>query len=482
MKILLITPPLSREKAYGKFSSIGPCLPPLGLCYVAAQLVQEGYEVKIVDCFAQRFSHQDLLRIIREYSPDVVGVSATTVSYVSAQLVLQLVKQCRRAILTVLGGTHVSALPLQVLQECPDLDVAVIGEGEYTAAELMECLKGHRPWEEVRGVAFRKQGEITFTLPRLPVLDLDALPYPALHLLRNIKAYSHTPLKASGFTLPLITSRGCPYACSYCDQGVFGHRWRGHSPMRVVQEMKNLQLRYGARFVSFEDDNFLFSRPRVQEICELIAQKGIQVKWACSGRIEQLAEKDIVLMRNAGCRCIYVGIESASQRILSLLNKELDIYRITEQIRLIRKHGIRIYASFMLGLPSETREDIEKTVSLALSLPIDSATFFRYVPYPHTELRDQAFSHGKVSKDWEDYAARTDTLAYEPSSVDREYLLQASQRAYLRFFLRPQFIMRNCCRPRFIKEGLVYLVKLIRGSVGENRLFSLQPAARKKAR
>ena len=214
----------------------------------------------------------------------------------------------------------------------------------------------------------------------------------------------------------MITSRGCPFNCGYCDQSVFGRKWRCHSPEYVISEISYLKKQYGIDFISFEDDNFLLSKQRTIEICRGMIGKSLNIEWSCLGRVNEVDDEVLSLMRQAGCKTVYIGIESGSERILKLINKRLSIDEYRKGIKLIKKYGINVTGSFILGVPSETKEDIDRTIDLALSLPLDGISFFTYTPYPKTPLRELAFKHGKISDEWKNYSGHPSSLPFFPLS------------------------------------------------------------------
>ena len=443
MRVLLINPSIAKAEVYAKYSAGAPCLPPLGLCYLAAILLEKGHEIKILDCAAEQISIPQLKREVEEFMPSLVGVTCTTVSYAAAQEVLHTIKEMDCRITTVLGGAHISALPLSTMLECENVDIGVFGEGEYTLAEIVERLDGNQSLANVEGVLLRYNGRIVQNKSRTSKKCLDETPFPARHLLKDLRLYSHTPFRGAKFMTTMITSRGCPFNCGYCDQSVFGRIWRYHSPEYVIAEMSLLKEKYKIDFISFEDDNFLLSKRRTMDICQRIIKRSLNIGWSCLGRVNEVDDEVLPLIKKAGCKTIYVGIESGSSRILELINKKIGIEDTRKGIDLIKKYAINVTGSFILGLPTETKEDMEKTIDLALSLPLDGVSFFIFTPYPNTPLRDLAFRHGKVSEDWTDYSGHPSSLPFIPEGIDEEYLLGIQTQAYKRFLLRPSYIIQH---------------------------------------
>ncbi len=464
MRILLVNPPISKEEVYAKYSAGAPSLPPLGLCYLAAVLLKEGFEVKILDCAIEDFSPAQLRSQIEKYAPTVVGVTSTTVSYPSAQNVLRIVKEIDKGIKTILGGAHISAMPLQTMEECDYLDIGVVGEGEYILLEIVRDLQAGQPLDGIKGTLLRCNDQILRNEPRPPTENLDEIPFPARHLLKDLRIYSHTPFRGAKFMTTMITSRGCPFNCSYCDQSIFGRRWRAHSPDYVISEISFLKEEYGVDFISFEDDNFLLSKKRVASICQKMIEGSLNISWSCLGRANEVDEEILPLMKKAGCQTIYIGIESGSPRILELVNKKINIEETRRGIESIKKSGISVTGSFILGLPTETKEEIDRTIDLALSLPLDGVSFFTFTPYPNTRLRDIAFQHGTVSENWKDYSGHPGVLPFVANGMSEEYLLNTQAQAYRRFLLRPGYLIKhieNFAHRKTIENGIRFLKAIV---------------------
>lgn len=442
IKILLINSPIKTEEVYGEYSSLAPRLPPLGLCYLAAVLQKNGYRnVKIIDGALEELSLGSLYRKVKRHKPDVIGVTSTTTSFYYAKQTIALCKKDNKNALTILGGAHVTALPKRTMEECPDLDIGVYGEGEMTFLELADRISQRKSLDGVRGVVRRKGGKIVVNPPRQLIKNLDSLPFPARHLLKDLRLYYHTPFRGRKFTTSMITSRGCPFNCSFCDQSVFGKTWRGHSANYVIKEMVHLKKNYEVDFISFEDDNFLFSRKRTSQICQGIIGNNLRLEWGCSARVDNIDKELLSQMKKAGCVNIFIGIESGSPRVLRLLNKKIQLKDIVKAVDLIKKAGINVYGSVMLGVPSETKKEMEKTFSFVHSLPLDGISFFLYTPFPNTRLAKLAPQHGFVSNNWQNYSAHPRRLPFTPYGFSDSEMLNLQRRAYLRFYARPKFLL-----------------------------------------
>ena len=468
MRILLLTPPIGQENIYGYYSSGSPNLPPLGLCYIASFLQKHNKqsEIKIVDCLSEKISLTELKEKIKKYEPQLIGVSATTVSYSYTKNVFDAAKKVNNNIVTAIGGAHVSSRREECLQEIESLDIGVVGEGEKTLYELVNALENKRDLNNIKGIIFRNDGQIITTPARDLEKNIDNFPIPARELLKDLSLYSHTPMRGSKFmNSQMITSRGCVFSCTFCEQSVFRRTWRAHSPSYVIEEIKQLKSNFGIKYISFEDDNFIVSKERAIKLSEGIMKNRLNLRWGCSCRVDNVERELLSKMKAAGCRNIYLGIESGTERIQKIYNKNLHSENVKEGVRLIKKAGLRAYASFILGGPTETREEIQSTLTFAKSLPLDGVTFCLFVPYPNTKLRKLALKSGNVSNNWADYSAHNKRLAFIPNGFTENELVKIQRNAYLSFFLRPKFILKNwkvLFTIDFIYKSFGFIVKIIR--------------------
>ncbi|MFP4081647.1 MAG: B12-binding domain-containing radical SAM protein [Candidatus Aminicenantes bacterium] len=464
MKVLLINPSITQKEVYAKYSAGAPSLPPLGLCYIAAVLLARGHPVKILDCAAENISLSQLQKEVQEFKPGLVGVTSTTVSYEAARKAVHAVKEVDHGIKTVLGGAHLSALPQATMAEDENIDIGIFGEGEYSLLEVVDRLERRESLVYVEGTIVRQDGCLKMNKARDPVKNLDEIPFPARHLLKDLRLYSHTPFRGAKFMTTMITSRGCPFQCGFCDQSVFGRVWRYHSPEYVVDEISYLKETYGIDFVSFEDDNFMLSKKRTIEICQRMIKKKINIQWSCLGHANEVDDETLSWMKKAGCRTIYLGIESGSPRILELINKKANLEEIRKGVERIKKHNISTTGSFILGLPTETKQEMESTIDFALNLPLDGITFFIFTPYPNTPLRELALKHGNVSREWKSYSGHPGSLPFIPEGMSEEFLLNIQKEAYRRFLLRPSYLIRHWgtfANRKAVQKGVRFLRALI---------------------
>jgi anaerobic magnesium-protoporphyrin IX monomethyl ester cyclase len=460
MNILLINPPTRSENIYGRLAIFSPLLPPLGLCYLASYLIKYGHKVEILDLNIS--NHIKLTDFIGSCQPDIVGITATTVSFSSAKNILKIIKSSYPAVITVMGGAHLSAVPVETINECADIDIGVIGEGEITFKELIDVINQNQDLSGCQGIIYRKNNSTVKTETRPLIENLDALPFPARNLLKDFHKYYYHFLRGDGRTASIISSRGCPYGCAFCTQAVFGTRVRGFSADYICNEIKEVMQNFDVNLFSFEDDIFNYDRQRLKEFCENILTENLNIRWGCSIRIDAITEGDIGLMAKAGCKKIYIGIETFSQRLQELIGKKIEKEFLIDKIRLIKSHDIEINASFMLGLPTETKKEILETIYNANNLPLDGAVFFLYTPYPGTPLRRLAEESGMVSSKWDDYSSHLTTHAFYPRSIKVKDLDRLIFYAYRRFYFSPKFIKRNYRNMNIFRQLFKFLFERVK--------------------
>lgn len=468
MKIILIVPPITHKEMHGELASGGSDEPSLGLCYIAACLRQAGVEVKIIDALALRLQIDDVVREVISEHADLVGLTAVTLTVDRAHNLAKRIKEAKPNMKTILGGPHITALPLVTMQRYPHFDYGVIGEGDETTVNLVNALRDGSHVNEVKGIIYRKGEDIIHTESAGFVSDLDSLPLPAWDLLPDLATYYHPPAYTLG-RLPsssLITTRGCGFKCAFCFQEGFGRRVRAHSAERVLEMIEVLYHRYGIRDFRIVDDNFTLFRKRLISIAEGIKKRGLDISFCCCARIDTIDEEKIRILKSAGCWQISFGIESGVQSILDLVKKNITTERIEETLALVHKHGICTLGYFMIGFPTETEETIKQTIEFALKLHLDAFKMQFLTPLPGSPLYYEIDKYGSFDKD--NYEAmNTDTEPlFIPHGLTKEKLIHYQKKAFCDFYFRPRIIKsysRLLTRPGGIKklcQGGLALAKL----------------------
>jgi anaerobic magnesium-protoporphyrin IX monomethyl ester cyclase len=430
-------------------------IPGMGVLVLAAMARQHGYRVHLDDAKAQGTPVDEVARRIAALKPDYLGLSATTISVTNASRIAERVKALRPGVVTILGGAHVSAIPERTLEAFPSIDYGVVGEGEVSLFDLLARLESGVAVDSVPGLAFRRDGRIHAN-PRAPYIDdLDALPMPAWDLLPDFPhrfrptlfSYPQTPVAT------LITSRGCPFSCTFCDRSTSGRKGRMHSVESVVRLCQELVDR-GVRHINFLDDLFTVRKQRVVDLCHAFLDHGFTFTWSCNSHPNLLDAETLQLMQRAGCWQIAYGIESGSQRVLDVVKHEVRIPRMRETLRQTRAAGIRTKGFMMLGHPTEGPDSLAETAEFLRTVELDICQITKFTPYPGTPAYPTVQQHGSFVEDWERMNAMN--FVFVPNGLTVETLEEHFDYCYRTFYSRPDVLWglaRLLARePRFIGQ------------------------------
>ena len=419
---------------------------PLGLLSLAAWLDKYGHITKIHDCYAFPGDDDKIFSYIKDELPDFIGFSTTTSSFLDGIRLATIAKALLPSLKIVFGGVHISALREQLLRDFPIIDYGVVGEGEEVLRELIESngigLHG------IKGLIFHEQDRVVFNGFRKTMLDMDTLPFPAYDKLQNFPGSYCLPIfsypKAPNTTV--ITSRGCPYTCSYCDRSVFQRSYRYNSPQYMMKLLTYLQQRFNIKHVNIYDDTFTLHRQRVLDFCELKIKSGLKMTFNCAARTEQLDTTMLDLLNKAGCWMISLGIETGDPELLKrhrsyLPGKEIDnpLENIRETVQLIKKAGMRVKGLFMLGLPGETEASIARSMEYVFSLPLDEFNLSKLTPFPGAPIYANIKDHGDFEECWGLMNAANFTFL--PTGFTKEQLEERHLDFYRRYFSRPKVLL-----------------------------------------
>ncbi len=452
MKVLLINPPrdgeiignnpriIEQERGYN---------PPLGILYVAAHvLAHSRHDVKVIDAQVEGLSYPELRGRIASAQPDIVGVAAMSFTMIDVLETVALAKAACPAAPVVLGGPHVHLFPDETIQ-LPGVDYLVLGEGEATFTSLLEHIDDPKRLRQLKGIVFRDRDEIVNTGPPEVLDDLDGIPFPARHLV-PYRQYSSL-LTVGQVVTTLMTSRGCPFRCSFCDRPHLGKRFRARCPNNVVDEIAEC-AQMGIREFLIYDDTFTINRQRVIEICDELRKRKLDIGFDIRAHVDTMDEQMLAELKAAGCQGIHYGIEAGSPAILRNLNKRINLDRAREVFEATRKADIPILAYFMIGNPGETAADIRTTFEVMRGLNPDYVHLTILTPFPGTPVYSEALSRGLVDTDvWREFAAEPSASFQPPhwnEHFSRAELHELLVKGYRQFYLRPTYILNRIRRLR----------------------------------
>jgi anaerobic magnesium-protoporphyrin IX monomethyl ester cyclase len=417
-KILLIQPPCTLNKTYTK-----EIQPPLGLAYIAAVL-EEKFTVKILDAAVDGWhteiavskqeiryglSFEQIAERIKDFNPELVGISCLfSMQAHNAHKVAEIVKTVNPKIITVIGGAHPTVSAEKVMRDLA-IDYVVIGEGEQTISRLLDSLNNQQDVGSIDGLAYRSDNKIIINPKTSFIQDLDALPFPARHLLPMEKYFKinmpHGVTTRRSPNTSLITSRGCPAQCVFCAiHPIWGRKFRARSAENVLKEIKHLINTYGIKELQFEDDNLTFDKKRAMEIFELIIQERLDILWTTPNGVALWAMDQAMLlkMRQSGCYRLCLALESGDQEVLhKIINKPLDLAKAKQLISFAYKQGFETDAFFVIGFPGETKQQIKQTFKFGRGLAVSNVNYYIATPYPGTKLYEQCVKGNYLVKDFD---------------------------------------------------------------------------------
>jgi radical SAM superfamily enzyme YgiQ (UPF0313 family) len=439
MKILLVKPPANRHAV----------VPPIGLVYIAAYLKSkiENISIDIIDCVKEGYNHNTFSKYVCENRPNIVGISAFSMEIESALRCCEIVKEINNEIITVIGGPHVSCAPENVLSN-KYVDFIFRNEAEIGFYEFIKKLITKDDISKVPNLGYKENGCMKFSEIEYPK-DLDNLPFPDYELMKLVE-YPKTYMTKNSPYAPIITSRGCPFSCTYCAAPkMSGKNFRFRTPENVIAEIKFYKERYNIKEFQIWDDNFTLNKKRAHHFCDLLIKEDIRLPWWCPNglRVETLDEELIKKMKIAGLYAIAIGIESGSEKIQKDMKKNLNFEKITKVINLGNKYKIRMQGFFILGYPTERREDILKTIEFSKKLRLKRASFLLFQPLVGSEIYDSLDKDGKL-KNINLNNTEFSKPSVIPDGMSLQELISLHRKAILEFYLRPKILIR------FILENL----------------------------
>ncbi len=429
--------------------------PSLGLGYLANS-IRKDHEVEILDCVKRKFNLLDLIKYIEKTSPDIVGFQFYTYDLNFIKEAVNKIKKIWSEIVIVVGGPHPSSCGVEILNQIREIDFAFQGEAEIGFPIFLTNLSNKcDDFSEVNGLIWRKNSQIVCNPPSFHE-NIDELGFPAWDLI-NPQTYPEAQHGAffKNFPIaPIITTRGCPFGCTFCAaHKITGKKLRKRSPKHVLEEINLLYNKFGIREIHIVDDNFTYDKEHAKNILKELKLAKLKISWAVPNgiRLGMVDSELLELMANTGCYLISVGIESGSDRILKLMKKNLTVSKIKNEIKFIKSFGFDIAGFFIIGFPGETEEDIKKTISFALELPLVRANFFTFLPLPGTEIYEELKKSGELDKvNWNKFLFTS--APFVPKGLTRRKLKLLQREAFLRFFLRPRIISKNLSQIKSLRH------------------------------
>jgi len=399
-KIILLIPPQE------KFSK--DYIPSLGIGYVAASLEKNGYEVKIIDSYAEHYDNSITIKKILEENPSAVGITSITQNRFNAIEIIRELKKERKNLFIFVGGRHFHHTYRSALFSIPEIDVIVRGEGEITIVELLDNYFNKGDFSKVLGIAYRKDREIINTLERPLIKNLDEIPIHAWHLFDLSKYNATLEGEYKTRSIGVISSRGCPNQCTFCANASFWNTLRLRSPKNFIDEVEFLYKNYGYQAFDFWDDTMTLNRNHIFGICREIINRGLDIIWYARARVNTVDEEMLRIMKKAGCRIISFGVESGSENVLKNIKKNITLEQIEKAFELSAKLGLITKAFFMFSLPGERLADIGETNQLIYKLlsygrkyriPVYIEKAYTLI-YPGTEIEKEATKEGCLDKNF----------------------------------------------------------------------------------
>ncbi len=430
-RITLVNPP------YPAGSHQHPPFMPLGIGYLGAVLYTNHFEVNVIDCQAQKISYQQFKEEIGKSKPDIVGVTCTTLTYKSALKIIKIVKETLPNAITAIGGQHYTFWDDKALLEEPSVDIVIRREGEETMLELAQRVENNQPYYDLAGTTCRKDGGIIKNPDRPFLENLDSLPFPALHLWKQmgeLRKYGTIPY-------PVMTSRGCVFWCNFCTAvRMFGRKYRMRTPKNVVDELIYLNKNYHANQFTFYDDAFTVDQARTAEICDEIHRRGLKIKWDCETRVDMVSKELLVKMREAGCIAVWFGVESGSKTLLTSMGKGFSLTQTRRAFKWAKEAGLMTVAGVILGFPGETKETAWETIRFVKELNPNDVGFYIATPYPGTPMYEEVKANGTLRiTDFNKYDTATPT--FEIPNMTMHELSQIREQAFQSFYLSPRYFV-----------------------------------------
>ena len=432
--IVFVNPPTDTSTFEGRLARKGGILPPLGLLALAAYTRKEGFSTALLDAFCLGLNFEDTAKEVINLKTKAIGITTFTATVQDAAKIARIIKDLNSEINIIIGGSHISALPADTMNRFPQFDIGVIGEGELT---IIDLLRKKEP-RDIAGIIYRDNKKLITNKKRERIKELGILPFPAFDLLPGFpEKYSAVATNFKKLpTTSLVTTRGCPYQCTFCDRHIYGNLCASHDAGYIIELIEKLKDEYNIKDISFYDDTFVALKDRLRQLCQMMIDENIDISWSCLSRVDLINTEMLTLMKNAGCWQVSYGIESGSQKILDAYKKNITIKQIKNAVNMTKKAGLSCRGFFMLGNPMETQDTIRDTEKIITLFDDICMSFF--TPLPGAEVFEDIKNYGEAAHEW----SMLDIFNpnFIPNGLTKKDLLEAYRRIHIKFYLRPKIV------------------------------------------
>ncbi|MDD5431434.1 MAG: radical SAM protein [Candidatus Omnitrophica bacterium] len=469
MKILLIDPPWGN--LYGRYEAaakVGVLYPPLGLCYLSSYLKSAGHEVSLMDCEAQSYILKDIISEISKFKPDAVGIRCVSPEWKTIKKISEEIRKNFNRLPIILGGPHITNVRIQAFEDI-DFDFGICGESEFSIVNLVNSLYDSRAWPTIPGLIWKKDGSIRENQNGARLDNIDTILFPDRSILNKDNYLWSVPKKGICRFTTILTSRGCPFRCTFCSQEkMFGGKVRLRSPENSVDEIEGFYRENLIDHFIFVDDTLTMDKDRVYRICDSIKNRKLRITWE-GWTHATTVDKDILkAMKDAGLVRLSFGIESGNEEVLKSLRKGTTLKQIRQVYEWAKDVGLETRGSVIFGLPGETRKTVRQTLDFVKSIKgLDQAYFNIAMPYPGTEMRRQALNGEMgVSLLTEEYAElrRHGNVVMKVNDLDPKYLINFQRRAWREFYFAPRRLLYNFFRAG-VKAGIINSIAFIKSFI-----------------
>jgi anaerobic magnesium-protoporphyrin IX monomethyl ester cyclase len=443
--VVLTTPPYSLTENFGSLDFAGQYGPPINLIYLASSLTKAGIDVQLVDFSYEKKSLEECAQDLMKFNPDFVGLAVHFTFLANKAMALaSQIKKINPKIKIIAGGVHFTACPEQTMRDCPAIDMGIMGEAEAALPKIiLELQRGSHP-NTVDGFVYRGEGNKIILSPQRGFIeDVNQLPFPRFDLIKHLPYTLALHKDREKLSIPLVTSRGCPFLCRFCDRTVLGSKIRFFSINYLSEMIEQLVLKHQVTYLDIEDENIGVARKRFMEICDLLKEKHEThgLTWSCSLRADNVDSETGDRLYASGCRTISFGIESGSKEMLKIYNKKLDLDQLPEKCQIITRANITLGGSLIIGGPGENEQSIMDTINLIKKINLSFMYVWYFVPFPGSEIFHNIETHGKLLGD---FSTRTGQhISFIPNSLSREQLEGGYRRIYQAFYSKPSVILRT---------------------------------------